>query len=167
MEYRDLYNEDRIPLFKTIKKGEKPEKGMYYVSVVIALENTDGTFLLQKRSLQKGGLWGTISGHPKSGETSLEGMLTEIKEEMGLEIQKEKVKLFKTIQTKDDFVDFYYVKCFVPEEKIKLQEEEVTDYMFASKEKVLELIERQEFHKKHAEMMKTCFAYLENGLLFE
>ncbi len=163
MEYRDLYNKNRVPLFKTIKKGEKPQDGMYYVSVAVALENIDGTFLLQKRSLKKGGLWGTIAGHPKSGETSLEGILTEIKEEMGLEVPKEKMKLFKTIQTKDDFVDFYYIKCFVPEEKIKLQLEEVTDYMFASKEQILELIQKQQFHKKHALMMQDCFAYLENN----
>ena len=115
MEYRDLYNENRIPLFKTIKKGEKPEEGMYYVSVAVALENTDGTFLLQKRSLKKGGLWGTVSGHPKSGETSLEGILTEIKEEMGLEVP------------------------------------------------ILELIRKQEFHKKHALMMQDCFTYLETN----
>ena len=160
MEYRDLYNKNRDPLFKTIKKGEKPQDGMYYVSVAVALENIDGTFLLQKRSLKKGGLWGTIAGHPKSGETSLEGILTE---KMGLEVPNEKMKLFKTIQTKDDFVDFYYIKCFVPEEKIKLQLEEVTDYMFASKEQILELIQKQQFHKKHALMMQDCFAYLENN----
>ncbi len=165
MEYRDLYDKNRVPLFKTIKKGEKPEKGMYYVSVAIALENIDGTFLLQKRSIKKGGLWGTITGHPKSGETSLDGIITEIKEEMGLEVPRENIKLFKTIQTKDDFVDFYYSKCFIPKEKIKLQEEEVADYMFASKEKVLELIEKEEFHKKQAQMMQTCFYYIEKGML--
>ena len=164
MEYRDLYNEKRVPLFKTIKKGQKPEEGMYYVSVIIALENTDGTFLLQKRSLKKGGLWGTVSGHPKSGETSLDGIITEIKEEMGLEVPREKIKLFKTVQTKDDFVDFYYIKCPISKKKIKLQIEETTDYMFASKEKILQLIEEHQFHEKHALMMKDCFAYLETHL---
>ncbi len=65
MEYRDLYDNKRRPLNQVIQKGEKPQDGMYYVSVLIVLENSDGTFLLQKRTVDKGGLWGVISGHPK------------------------------------------------------------------------------------------------------
>jgi isopentenyldiphosphate isomerase len=164
MEYRDLYDENRTPLFKTIKKGEKPTVGMYYVSVAIAIENDDGTFLLQKRAENKGGLWATTSGHPKSGETSLEGIVTEIKEEMGLSIPKDKIKLFKTVKTNDDFVDFYYIKLHILKEKIHLQKEEVSDYMFATKDEILKLIEHNKFYHSHAKMMLDCFEYLENGI---
>lgn len=161
MEYRDLYDNKRRPLNQVIQKGEKPKDGMYYVSVLIVLENSDGTFLLQKRTVDKGGLWGVISGHPKSGETSLEGMMEEMKEGMGICIPKELIKKFKTIQTKHKFVDFYYAKASILKEEIQLQQEEVADYMFASKDMVLKLIQENQFHYKHARMVKDCFQYLE------
>ena len=56
------------------------------------------------------------------------------------------------------------LKCPISKKKIKLQIEEATDYMFASKEKILQLIEGHQFHEKHALMMKDCFAYLETHL---
>ena len=38
---------------------------------------------MQKRVPEKGGDWGVTGGHPKSGETPIQGMITEIKEELG------------------------------------------------------------------------------------
>ena len=163
MEFRDLYDEFRNPIFKTIKKGEKPKKGEFYVTVVIVIEDMDGRFLIQKRSLSKGGLWATTGGHPKAGESSLEGILTEVKEEMGLDLDKNKIVLFDTIKTEDDFVDYYYIKCPIDEKKIVLQKEEVSDYAFKTKKELFEMFDKKMFHSKHEYMMKKCFAFLENG----
>lgn len=53
MEYRDLYNKDRNLTGKTIAKGEPIPKGYYIKIVVCFMENSEGKFLMQKRSLQK------------------------------------------------------------------------------------------------------------------
>lgn len=167
MEFRDLYDEFRNPIFKTIKKGEKPKNGEFYVTVVIVIENTDGRFLIQKRSPSKGGLWATTGGHPKSGESSIEGILTEVKEEIGLDLDKDKIILFDTIQTEDDFVDYYYIKCPIDEDKIVLQEDEVSDYALKTKEEIYEMFDKKIFHPKHKYMMIKCFDFLENGGIYE
>ena len=96
MEYRDLYNKDRNLTGKTISKGEPIPKGYYIKIVVCFMENSEGKFLMQKRSLQKDGLWATTGGHPKSGEDSLTGMHTEILEELDLDINPNELKLVVT-----------------------------------------------------------------------
>ena len=110
MELRDLYNSKRILTGEVIQKGKKVPKGKYYITVVVFIENSKGEFLLQKRVPEKDGKWATTGGHPKSGESSLEGIVTEIKEELGLTVKQNELTLFKIIQTEDDFVDLYYLK---------------------------------------------------------
>ena len=57
--------------------------------VMIAIQNSKGEFLMQRRVLEKGGDYGVTGGHPKAGETPLEGIVTEVKEELGLDFSKE------------------------------------------------------------------------------
>ena len=110
MELRDLYNSKRILTGEVIEKGQDVPSGRYYITVVVFIENGNGEFLLQKRVLRKDGRWATTGGHPVSGESSLEGIVTEIKEELGQSVNQNELTLFKTIMTDDDFVDLYYMK---------------------------------------------------------
>ena len=82
MEKRDLYNENRELLGKTIFKDEVIPDGSFILMVVGFIENSDGQYLIQKRSGIKGGEWAFTGGHPKHGESSLEGIKTEIIEEL-------------------------------------------------------------------------------------
>ena len=79
MERRDLYDKNRNFSGKTIYKSESVPEGSYIVVVLIYIQNSKGEFLLQKRSARKNGLWATTGGHPKSGEDSIQGILTEVK----------------------------------------------------------------------------------------
>lgn len=91
MEKRDLYDKNRNLTGKTIYKGESVPEGSYIVVVLIYIQNSKGEFLLQKRSARKNGLWATTGGHPKSGEDSIQGILTEVKEEIGVDLNPEKL----------------------------------------------------------------------------
>ena len=53
MEIRDLYDENKRITGETIVKGETIPKGKYYITVVIWIQNEDGEFLIQKRTLRK------------------------------------------------------------------------------------------------------------------
>ena len=110
VERRDLYDKDMNLTGKTIAKGEEIPKGYYITIVVCFMENNNGKFLMQKRSVQKDGLWGTTGGHPKSGEDSLTGIHTEILEELGLDIDPNKLKLVTTVQDNKLICDIYYLK---------------------------------------------------------
>lgn len=60
MEYRDLYNSDRILTGEKILMGEQIPENNYIMMVVIFIENDNHEFLIQKRTIVKGGKWASI-----------------------------------------------------------------------------------------------------------
>ena len=149
MEYRDLYDENRTLTGETVKKGEAVPSNRYYLAVMVFIENSKGLILLQKRSLTSGGCWATTGGHPKSGETSLEGMCTEIKEELGITINKNDLRLFESVKSTYNFLDLYYLKQDIDLSSLILQEEEVSAVKWFKKEEIDGLIKNNLFFDRH------------------
>lgn len=158
MEYRDLYSFNRSLTGEKILKGEQIPENNYIMMVVIFIENDNHEFLIQKRAVDKGGKWASTGGHPKSGETSLQGIITEVKEELGIEIKNP--ILFKQASGKDTLCDLYYLKKNIDVSKIIIQKEEVDDVKWASIEEINELMEKRLFNKGHYMMFKDCLEYL-------
>ena len=79
-----------------------------------------------------------------TGETSKQGIITEIKEELGINVIEQNIKLLKTIKTKDDFVDIYYLREDIDIKKIKIQKEEVENVKWATIDEINELIKNGE-----------------------
>lgn len=94
LEKRDLYNEKRELTGETIYKREEIPEGKYITVVLVFIQNSEGKFLIQKRSKRKNGKFATTGGHPKSGEDSIQGIITEVKEEIGLDIKQEDLQLY-------------------------------------------------------------------------
>lgn len=163
MELRDLYDENRNLLDEVVCKGEKIPEGKYFVVVVVWIENSKGEVLIQKRALSKGGRWATTGGHPITGQTTFEGIICEIKEEIGLDVTKAELTLFSTIKYDDCFVDLYYIKKDVDISLLKLQEEEVSAVKWASKEEIENLITNGDFFKPHLDLYAEYRKYLETG----
>ena len=149
-EYRDLYDKDKNNIYERIKKGNKVPLNRYYITVIIFIENDNGELLLQVN--KKFNKWSITGGHPKSGESSLTGAQTELKEELNLKIPKSELKLFKTIKTEDDFVDLYYLRKNIDLKDITMQFDEVADVNWFPKEKIERLIKDKEFLDPHIEM---------------
>ena len=162
MEYRELYDENRQKINKKILKGEPMPKGSYYTVVFLFIEDENQKFLIQKRTPDKGGKWSITAGHPKEGESSLEGVLTEAKEELGLTLDKDKLTLYETQRTDHFFGDFYYIQMPITLEDIVLQKEEVDDVRFATFDEIEELIMKNEFMDKHAIWFYRFKTYYEN-----
>lgn len=160
VERRDLYDKDRNLTGKTIAKGEEIPKGYYITIVVCFMENNNGKFLMQKRSVQKDGLWGTTGGHPKSGEDSLTGIHTEILEELGLDIDPNKLKLVTTVQDNKLICDIYYLKKDINLDDIIMQESEVADVKYFTLDEIEELYRKGDFKKSHYYMFKDCLKNL-------
>ena len=55
MEKRDLYDKDKNLTGKTILKNFPIPKGYYILVVLIFIQNSEGKFLIQKRSKLKNG----------------------------------------------------------------------------------------------------------------
>jgi len=165
MEYRDLYDENRNLIGRRIRKTDKVPAGCYYNTVAVYIQNNKGDFLIQKRSPIKGGQWATTGGHPKSGEDSINGLCTEVKEEIGIDIDKAKLKLVKTIKTEDDFFDLYYINMEVDLTNIVMQEAEVSDVKWATADEIRNMINNGTYKSSHGLMFEDCMKYLENTLI--
>ena len=153
MEKRDLYDINRKLTGQTIYKNEKIPANRYIIVVLVFIQNSQGKFLIQKRSKQKDGKYASTGGHPKTGETSIEGMITEIKEELGLTIKPEELELIFSGQedVKQVFFDIYYMRKDFNISDLKLQKEEVDFVEWLSFKEVETLIKKDLFLESHAE----------------
>ena len=103
------------------------------------------------------GEWAFTGGHPKHGESSLEGVKTEIKEELG--IVAENPILFKSVKGKNVFCDLYYVKQDIDLNDVVQQDEEVSEVMLATKEEIDSLLSESKIKKGHYMMFKDYLEY--------
>lgn len=158
MEIRDLYDENRILTGETIIKGKTYPANRRILVVAIIIQNSKGEFLIQKRSVEKDGKWATTGGHPKAGETSLEGIITEVKEEIGLDIDNP--IMFYTDGDDKVFCDLYYLKKDINLKDLKLQKEEVETVKWLSLDEIKQLVLKDEFKYSHLEMLKHALNYL-------
>ena len=164
MEKRDLYDANKKLTGETIFKGEKTPEGRYIIVVLVFIQNSEGKFLIQKRSVRKNGLYATTGGHPKSGEDSIHGIITEVKEEIGLDIKAEDLQLYfgGRSETERVFWDDYYVKLDIDNiESLKLQEEEVESLHWFTAEEIHELMKEGKFFKNHYEEFEILLDWLD------
>lgn len=164
MEKRDLYNENRVMTGETVYKGAQIPDNRYIIVVLIFIQNSEGKFLIQKRSERKNGKFATTGGHPKSGEDSIQGIITEVKEEIGLDIKAEDLTLYYGGRSESEkvFWDDYYIKLDVEDiNKLELQEEEVESVHWFSAEEIINLMKEDKFFKNHYEEFEILLDWLE------
>ena len=161
-EERDLYNSNLEKTNKTYFKGDKVPEGYYPMVVMIAIENSNGEFLMQKRSENKGGDWGVTGGHPKKGETPIEGIVTEVKEELGIDIDPNEVIEFNSGCDGKDCYRMYYIKKDINLNDITIQEEELTEVKYFSMKELEEMVERNELNEDQVAFFKKCRNFIEN-----
>ena len=149
MEYLDLYDENRIFTGEKVlrSKDMKPEEGKYINIVIVFIENSKGEFLIQKTSIEKGSVFATTGGLVKSGSSPDRTIVEEIKEELGLDVDINELKLIKTYKRRHAFQDTYYLKKDINIEDITVQESEVEYVVWLSKEEIKKLIKNNEFRE--------------------
>lgn len=163
MEKRDLYDSERNITGETILKGEKIPPNRYIIVVLVFIQNSEGKFLIQKRSKRKNGKYATTGGHPKSGESSIQGIITEVNEEIGLKLNSNDLKLYFSGRSDAErvFWDDYYVKMDVKDiKKLKLQEEKVGLVEWLSEDEIKQLMKEDKFFKNHYEEFEILLDWL-------
>ena len=165
MEKRDLYDKNRKLTGETMFKGEKIPNDRYIVVVLVFIQNSDGKFLIQKRSEIKNGKYATTGGHPKSGENSIQGIISEVKEEIGLDLKPENLELYYSNRSDEErvFWDDYYIRMDIKDiDKLKLQEEEVESVCWLDVDEIHTLMKKDMFFKNHYEEFEILLKWLEN-----
>ncbi len=154
MEYLDIYNEKKEKLNKKIKRGDKLLDNEHILVAVIFIENSEGKYLIQKTSKEKGEKYATTGGHVLSGETPKTAIIRETKEELGLDVSNENIIYIGDLLFGIPFGEIYYLKKDLDIAKLKLQQEEVEQVEYLTKTEILKLIETEKMVKSHGLMFK-------------
>ncbi len=141
MELWDVYDKNRNKTGKTHVRGVPMAEGEYHIVTDIWTINLEGKILLTQRHPDKtfGLWWECTGGSAKAGEESLDSVLRELSEEVGIFARPEEVHLLHTVERPDRFVDTYVTVQDVTREKLVLQEEEVVDAVFVTFKEVYRL----------------------------
>ena len=89
----DLYDENRELLGKDHVRGEQLPIGGYHLVVHVWIRNSKGEYLIAQRSANRPTfplMWECVDGSVVKGEDSLQGVLREVKEEVGIDLLPEK-----------------------------------------------------------------------------
>ena len=155
MELLDIYDNNGIKTGKTIERGDKTVKlneNEHIAVAVIFIENDNKEFLIQKTSKEKGGEFSSTGGHVDSGETPLESIKREVKEELGINVDNDNIEEYGFISYDMPLRYIFYLKKNMDINDIKVQKEEVDYVKYMTKEEIQRLIETGEMLKSHGIM---------------
>lgn len=150
-ELWDLYDADRNPTGETMNRGAEIPEGRYHIVVSVWIRNSEGKYLMSRRSMKKGwcpGAWETTGGAVDAGEDSLTGGVREVKEELGIDLDPSTGKLVRSVRS-DGLQDFYDVWMFEKDVDISdiiMQEEEVSDVAWMTREEIDRLWQEHKLH---------------------
>lgn len=159
-EKRDLYDKKSNKTDLTYHKGDKVPEGYYPMVVMIAIQNSKGEFLMQKRVESKGGDYGVTGGHPKSGETPYEGIITEVKEELGIDISNNEIIEFNSGCDGKDCYKMYYTKMDLDISKLNIQEEELSEVRWFSMEELQDMVNKKILNQDQVDFFIKCQNFL-------
>lgn len=146
----DIYNEEKRQTGKRcFRDGRKLKTGEYHLVVTAIILNENNEILISKRAEHKvhPKMWECCGGSVKSGETSLEGMLREIKEELGINFNKREAMYLETIKDEKnhDFKDLWVFKRNIKKNEITKPDGEVIDTKWVKIEEFNKMLNNNEF----------------------
>ena len=163
VEIVDVYDENKNKTRKTINRKDKNKlnENEYIVAVHAWIINSKKEILITQRSLNqnRGGKWEDTHGGLKSGESSIQGMQRELKEELGLEIEEKELRLVKTLKRKNVFRDCYIIYKDISIDSIKFNDNEVMDCKYVSIDEFKEIINSGE--STFTDFSQTIFNYID------
>lgn len=146
MELVDLYDGQRELTNETVDKKAVPE-GKFRLSVHAWITNDNGELLIQQRlatAHKFPNMWSVTGGSVKAGETSLDGVLRELSEELGINASKEEMKLIASYIRMKDYVDVWVLNKNINIDDIVMQEDEVQNVKWVTLEEFENMLNNKE-----------------------
>ena len=146
-ELWDIYDKSKNKTGRTAIRGEYQFKeGEYHIVVTGIIMNARNEILISKRAAHKrhGLMWECNGGSILSGETSLEGILRELREELGIQFTKKEAIFLKEIRRDKippDFKDLWLFRKDVDEKEITFPDGEAIEYKWVTIEEFSEMKE--------------------------
>lgn len=155
-EVWDILDEKGNKTGRIMNKGIVPE-GFYHQGADVWIINSQNKILIQKRSPQKKNspsVWAMTGGSVIKGETSLETIERETKEELGISLNMKEINLVKQYKTGTVWLDTYLIKQDVDLKDIAMQEEEVCEVKWATYKEIEELFAHNQFMENRWEYVR-------------
>jgi len=155
---------------KTISKKQAHKTGVWHGSIhIIIVDKEHNKTLLQKRCAQKllyPNTWDiAVGGHISSGESDLISAERELEEELGLNPSDYEIKFIEKVQEKlnnngvisNEYVSIFIVYADIDINNITLQEEEVSEIKWCTKEELNSFIKDEIIipHVREYEILNT------------
>ena len=149
-ELWDVLDKDRNKTGRLHERGMPMGAGDYHLVVHIWIMNGNGEFLVSQRTPGAelwSGLWQTTGGCAIAGDDSLSAALRETEEELGIKLDPHNGQIFRQYEephVQGDGVAFFDVWFFRQEvdiSSIVFQPEETVDAMWASREKIKQMMD--------------------------
>lgn len=122
-ELWDVYDINKNKTGKIAERGvTKLQNGEYHIAVQAVIINSKGDILISKRAAYKkyGLMWELNGGSILKGETSIEGMIRELKEELGITVISEDAIFFKEVRRERD--ESYIKELWLFRKDIEIEE---------------------------------------------
>ena len=165
MEFWDIYDKDKKPTGRTMKRNDWCLKdGEYHLTVLGVIKRPDGKFLITQRVMTKAwapGWWEVSGGAAQAGEESVEAVRREVFEETGIDVTNADGGYIFTYKRENPgegdnyFVDVYKFIKDVKDEDVHVQTEEALGYRFVTKEEIEQIADKGEF--LHYDSIKRVF----------
>ena len=148
-EVVDIYDENKCKTGRTlIRHKEFLKPGEYIVACQAIILNSKREILISKRSEFKEKfpfMWECNGGAVLAGETSLDGVVREIKEELGIILDKEDGIYIKTAQNNYRFKDIYLFVKDIELEDIKFTDKEAIEAKWIDIDEFIKMLENGKF----------------------
>lgn len=142
MELNDVYDKDRNLTGRTHRRGTPWRKGEFGYVVCVWVYDGRGNVLLTRRAKEKTfpGTWENSGGAVQAGETSLQAIVRELKEETGICAEPSEFELISSSSDRYTHYDFYCLKRDIPISQVVLLPGETDAVCWASFARVREMI---------------------------
>ncbi|HIU51899.1 MAG TPA: NUDIX domain-containing protein [Candidatus Merdicola faecigallinarum] len=168
-EIFDVLNEKGEYTGRVETREKCHREGLWHKAVAMFIINSKNQVLLQKRSVTKKlwpNMWDiTAGGHVFTGEFGFEAVIRELKEELGIEVNKNDLTFIgssissniKEYIINNHFNEYYIVHKDIDKSDVTLQEEEVSEVEWMNKE---EIIKRVKDNYNGITDKEGCWEYL-------
>ena len=149
MEKWNLYNQQGILTEKIHIRGEPIPEGLYHLVIHVWLIDEKGRYLIQKRSQSltfQPGIWAATGGSAILGESSLDAVIRETREELGINLTPNNLKLITRFRRTTHFLDLWHTSISADLQQFFKATSEVDAIDFKYPEEISEMIFNGSFY---------------------
>ena len=149
-ELWDIYDKNKQKTGRTAERGVYQFKeGEYHIVVTGIILNSKNEILISKRAEFKkfGGMWECNGGSILAGETSLQGIIRELKEELGIQFAEKEAVFLKEIRRDKlppDFKDLWLFQKDISTDEISFPDGEATEAKWVTIEQFMNMYKNNE-----------------------